>query len=170
MMDILIVHGQKSHVTAIYNNFGKSAFFLKVRFISDETIGNTLHTVSYRCVLTDLDDQKFIVTAVQSGQTAYNALQLPFSQIGIGRSNNFIESLYVSVPVNGQRIKRVWTPIIPKSVLFITGTGMEEPENWQIDVLVKPNEKMAYIIFVDLFFLIVLGLIIIVLHLKEKVS
>ena len=63
----------------------------------------------------------------------------------------------------------MWTPIIPKSVLFISGSNMEEPENWNVDVLVKPTEKMIYIVFVDLFFLIVFGLVIIVLHLKEKV-
>lgn len=64
MMDMLIVKGPKSEISAIYNNIGKSAFFLKTRFISDENIGTTLSTASYRCVLTDLDDTKFIVSSV----------------------------------------------------------------------------------------------------------
>ena len=44
LMDILIVKGAGSStadITAIYNNFGKDAFFLKTRMISDETIGTT---------------------------------------------------------------------------------------------------------------------------------
>jgi hypothetical protein len=64
---------------------------------------------------------------------------------------------------------RVWTPIIPKSVLFIvTGDNGQESETWQLDVLIKPSEKMFMIILVDAVFLLVLGLIIIVLHMIEK--
>ncbi len=94
---------------------------------------------------------------------------MPFSQIGIGRSNNFIESFTVSNFVNGTRSLRVWTPIIPKSVLFIvTGDNGQEAETWSLDVLIKPSEKMIMIILVDSVFLLVLGLIIIVLHMVEK--
>jgi len=94
---------------------------------------------------------------------------MPYSQIGIGRSNNFIESFTVSTFVNGSRSLRVWTPIIPKSVLFIVTNNNQESESWSLDVLVKPNEKMILIILVDAVFLLVLGLIIIVLHMLEKV-
>lgn len=59
-MDILVVNGPQAEISAIYNNFAKDAFFLKARVISDESIGNTLYSASFRCVLTDLDDQKFI--------------------------------------------------------------------------------------------------------------
>lgn len=71
MMDILLVKGANSDITAIYNNFGKYAFFLKTRVISDESLGTTAQAASFRCVLTDLDDNKFIVAAAQSGQTAF---------------------------------------------------------------------------------------------------
>ena len=64
---------------------------------------------------------------------------------------------------------RVWTPIIPKSVLFIVTNNNAEPSEWSLDVLIKPNEKMVMIILVDVVFLLILGLIIIILHLMEKV-
>ena len=79
MMDILIVKGQPSEVSAVYNNYGKDAFFLKTRVISDESIGTTLQAASFRCVLTDLEDNKFVAMTGQSGQTAYQSLQMPFS-------------------------------------------------------------------------------------------
>ena len=63
MMDMLVVRGPISDIVAIYNNFGKDGFYLKTRFVSDETIGNTLSSASFRCVLTDLEDQKFIAMA-----------------------------------------------------------------------------------------------------------
>lgn len=98
---------------------------------------------------------------------------MPFAQIGIGRSNNFIESFTVSVPTNGTRAMKRWTPIIPKSVLFVILNANENsnsnvPDGWGIDVLIKPNEKMILIVLVDAVFLLFLGLIIIVLHLLEK--
>jgi len=66
---------------------------------------------------------------------------------------------------------RRWTPIIPKSVLFVLlNQENSGPENWGIDVLVKPNEKMILIVLVDAVFLLILGLIIIILHLLEKVN
>lgn len=95
---------------------------------------------------------------------------MPFSQIGIGRSNNFIESFTVSAFVNGTRSMRVWTPIIPKSVLFVVSHDEKESERWSLDVLIKPSEKMIMIILVDAVFLLILGLVIIVLHLIEKVK
>lgn len=61
MMDILLVKGSSNEITAIYNNFGRDAFFLKTRMVSDDTIGNTAMPASFRCVLTDLEDQKYIV-------------------------------------------------------------------------------------------------------------
>lgn len=88
--------------------------------------------------------------------------------IGIGRSNNFIESFTVSAFVNGTRSLRMWTPIIPKSVLFVVTQDSDETETWKLDVLIKPSEKMIMIILVDAVFLLILGLVIIVLHLLEK--
>jgi len=41
MMDILIVRGSSFELSAIYNNFGKDAFFLKTRVISDDLLGTT---------------------------------------------------------------------------------------------------------------------------------
>lgn len=72
-----------------------------------------------------------------------------------------------------------WTPIIPKSVLFVmlnsneagssnSNQGFIGPESWSLDVLIKPNEKLVLIIMVDAVFLLLLGLIIIILHLLEK--
>lgn len=71
MMDILLVRGSSNEISAIYNNFGREAYFLKTRLISDDQIGNTAMEASFRCVLTDLEDQKFIAMGGQSGQTAY---------------------------------------------------------------------------------------------------
>ena len=59
--------------------------------ISDNIIGTAVVDASYRCVLTDLTDGKFIAVAGSAGQSAYHSLSSPYSHVGIGRSNNFIE-------------------------------------------------------------------------------
>lgn len=41
---------------------------------------------------------------------------------------------------------------------------------WQMDLLTKPMDKIPLVLLVDGLFLLVLGLVIIVLHLKEKVE
>lgn len=77
------------------------------------------------------------------------------------------------VPTNGTRAIKRWTPIIPKSVLFILLNSVDKEtvqatDTWGLDILVKPNEKIILIILVDAVFLLILGLIIIILHLLEK--
>jgi alpha-D-ribose 1-methylphosphonate 5-triphosphate synthase subunit PhnL len=78
MMDILLVQGggagQSSMIKAIYNNYGKDDFYLKTRVISDPSLGISVPSASFKAVLTSLEDDKFMVTAGQSGQTSYQSL------------------------------------------------------------------------------------------------
>lgn len=67
MMDILLVRsnqqsGGANQISAIFNNYDKDAFFLKSRLISDSQIGMTVPQASFRCVLTSLEDEKFMVS------------------------------------------------------------------------------------------------------------
>lgn len=65
---------------------------------------------------------------------------------------------------------RQWSPIIPKSILFIVSHMNSNERMWQMDLLAKPMDKIPLVLLVDGLFLLVLGLVIIVLHLKEKVE
>ena len=90
--------------------------------------------------------------------------------IGVGRSNNFVEMFTVAIYEHGTRSIREWSPIIPKSVLYIY-TGMEKDSNeWQLTLLVNPTTKINLILIVDVIFLAILSLIIIVLYFQEKVE
>jgi integrin alpha FG-GAP repeat containing protein 1 len=88
--------------------------------------------------------------------------------IGIGRINNFVESLTVAVVVEGERVLRSWSPIIPKSILFVITDMNSDETKWNLDILVKPTEKLPLIVMCDGVFLITLGLVIVILHLNEK--
>jgi hypothetical protein len=47
--------------------------------------------------------------------------------IGIGKSNNFVETFTVSFFNNGSRVMREWSPIIPKSVLYVYSNMASNP-------------------------------------------
>ena len=99
-------------------------------------------------------------------------MQAPSTFIGIGRSNNFIEEFSIAVysGATGKRSLRTWTPVIPKSVLFVSLEMSENPDSWGLTLLLNPTGKIPLILLCDGVFLLVLGLVIIVFHLYEKVS
>ena len=90
--------------------------------------------------------------------------------IGIGRSNNFVEMFTVSIYEHGQRSMREWSPIIPKSVLYIMTNNEQNVNYWQLILLVNPTQKVNMILIVDAVLLSILSLIIIVLYFREKVQ
>ena len=65
--------------------------------ISDETISTQVMSASMRCVITMLNDKKIIVSGANTGQSSFHGLQAPFTFIGIGRSNNFIEEFSIAI-------------------------------------------------------------------------
>lgn len=72
--------------------------------------------VTFRYIVTTLEDDKYVRVAAQSPQTSYQALELPYAHNGIGRSNNYLESFNVAYShSDGQHQVRVFTPIIPNS-------------------------------------------------------
>jgi len=48
---------------AIYNNIDRTQFFLKARMLTDDIVGTAVSGATIKCVLTDLDDEKFIATS-----------------------------------------------------------------------------------------------------------
>jgi hypothetical protein len=70
---------------------------------------------------------------------------------------------------HGQRKMREWSPIIPKSCLYVYSNLEENPENWDLSLLVNPTSKINIILIVDAVLLLIVGLIIIVLYFREKV-
>lgn len=89
---------------------------------------------------------------------------------GIGRSNNFVEMFTVGLYEKGTRSMREWSPIIPKSVLYVYSNMEKESAKWDLSLLVNPTSKINIILMVDAVLLLIIGLVIIVLYLQEKVE
>jgi len=61
-------------IVAIYNNQARSNFFLKIMFSSSQVISSPVRSATVHCILTDLEDDKFVVAAALPGQSSNLAL------------------------------------------------------------------------------------------------
>jgi len=141
MLDLIVVNDptadyNRQHkipeIAAVYNNLDAEMYFIKSRMLTDDKIGSPVRTAVFKAVLTSLDDEKFVVSGSDSGQSAFGSLLVPSVMVGVGRSNNFIETFTVANYINGQRSIREWSPIIPKSVLYVYSNMENDPLNWSL--------------------------------------
>lgn len=100
MLDLIVVSENDDTtvptISAIYNNLGGESFFIKARMLTDDVVGSPVRGASIKAVLTSLNDEKFVVSGSDTGQSAFGALTVPNIVIGVGRSNNFVEMFTVS--------------------------------------------------------------------------
>lgn len=173
MLDIIVVNDPTSdynqqnkvqEIAAVYNNLNAEMYFVKARMLTDDKIGSAVRSAVFKVVLTSLDDEKFVVSSTDVGQSAFGSLQVPSCMIGVGRSNNFIETFTVANYINGHRSVREWSPIIPKSVLYVYSNMARDPMDWQLQLLVNPTSKINLILIFDTLLLLIIGLIIIILY------
>jgi len=155
-----------TEISVIYNNYVQDAFFIKALMVGSE-YGDALSGASYRLVVTDLYDNKFVVHSSQLTQSSYLALQMPYSYLGVGRSNNYVETFTAAFSIGGTRSIRVWTPIIPNSQLIIFAPESDQ-NNWTLELFINPTSSLVQIIIACLICLIIIGLVIIILHMGEK--
>lgn len=170
----------------IYNNVQIDNFFLKALMIyknkneqhsiisgaAPTVVGNSVIGASLRFVITSLDDKKTIRVGSQQVQTAYNAMLPPYSLVGIGRSNNYIESLnsaFAFMPSEGEQHIMMKTPIIPNSQIIITA-NTEPADKWGVELFANPDKNVYVIMITCALVLFLIGIIIIVLHVLEKAN
>lgn len=159
---------RNSEILSVYNNIVKDTFFVKALMINSQNVyGDTVFGATYRFVVTDLNDQKFVVVGSQLYQTAYSALLMPYVYLGVGRSNNYVESFNAAFSINGERSIRVWTPIIPNSQLIIIAQEADV-SNWQLELFINPTSSLFLIVVACAICLVIIGLVIILLHMGEK--
>ena len=92
---------------------------------------------------------------------------MPYSYLGVGRSNNYVESFTAAYSVAGERSIRVWTPIIPNSQLIIFAPEMDTT-NWTLELFINPTSSLALIVIACGICLFIIGVVIIILHIGEK--
>ena len=85
-------------------------------------------------------------TAAQLPQTSYMSLQTPYSYIGLGRTNNYIESLFIGSTRHQPRHFAVIEGVIPNSQVVILPwqpPGGTDPGTWSRRLYLHPGDWSA---------------------------
>ncbi|KAG8001335.1 T-cell immunomodulatory protein, partial [Nibea albiflora] len=108
----------------------------------------------------------------QLSQSAHFSLQLPYTVLGLGRSANFLDHLFVGIPRQSGETeirKQEWTAIIPNSQLIVIPYPHNDPHRWSAKLYLTPSNSVLLtaiaLIGVCVFILVIIG----ILHWQEKV-
>ncbi|XP_060767626.1 T-cell immunomodulatory protein [Neoarius graeffei] len=168
-------------IRALKNNFEADAYFVKVIVLSglcsndcpDKVKPFGVNQPGPYVMYTSVDSNGYLknASAGQLSQSAHLSLQLPYTVLGLGRSANFLDHLFVGIPrppgVKDMR-KQEWTAIIPNSQLIVIPYPNSDPRSWSAKLYLTPSNIVLLtavaLIGVCVFILIIIG----VLHWQEK--
>ncbi|KAJ2026733.1 hypothetical protein GGI06_000024 [Coemansia sp. S85] len=160
--------GQK-RVTAMFNNFFTDAFFIKALACPHNghrpCVGG-IAGPAYKYVLVSDSGKKHVAQSAQAPQTAYRALFTPYTVIGIGRTNNYIEDFSVGSPGFLGHHERSFEGLIPNSrvvVYPVNTTG-----DWRLELYMNRSESTPYILATLLSSMGVLAITVFVLGKLER--
>lgn len=170
----LIIH-------ALKNNFEADAYFVKVMVLSGLCSNDCPEDVKPFGVnqpgpyvmYTTVDSNGYLknASAGQLSQSAHFSLQLPYTVLGLGRSANFLDHLFVGIPRplgETDVRKQEWTAIIPNSQLIVIPYPHNKPSSWSAKLYLTPSNSVLLtaiaLIGVCVFILVIIG----ILHWQEK--
>ncbi|XP_072135739.1 T-cell immunomodulatory protein isoform X1 [Mobula birostris] len=184
ILDVLVLNEKENSeftIHALRNNFDADAYFVKVIVLSGLCSSDCPHKVTPFGVnqpgpyimYTTADANGYLknASAGQLSQSAHFALQLPYVVLGLGRSANFLDHLFVGIPrpIGEKSVrKQEWTAIIPNSQLIVIPYPHNSPKSWSAKLYLTPSNIVLLtaiaLIGVCLFILAIIG----ILHWQEK--
>lgn len=209
-LDIVLQRSGKQdghRLTFIKNNLFSDAFFLKTTTLNGaceagicqtgtgtgtggaryKAYGAVLPGSTYKFAVLDTAGRRVVNQVAGLSQTAYNALQLPYSFFGLGRTNNYVEKLFVGSTSGGddndeeqQRLNNL-EGVIPNSHVIFNpprdplpnsqGSIIVNPStSWHSSLYIKPGDWVPYVIATILGIMVILASIVWSLHKRERVS
>jgi len=167
----------------IQNNFYFDAFFLKAIVLngacgngwclssngSEEyhPFGVSYSGATFKYTVLDTSGHRSAAQVGQLPQTSYHALSTPYSFFGLGRTNNYIENLFVGTTVHAQEHFINMEGVIPNSKVVILPSA-NEGEAWKRELFLRPGEWIPWVTVTIVAGTILLAIIVFVLHLNEK--
>ncbi|XP_076143592.1 T-cell immunomodulatory protein [Alosa pseudoharengus] len=185
ILDMLILSKEEGKadltIHALKNNFEADAYFVKVIVLSglcpkvcpDNVKPFGVNQPGPYVMYTSVDSNGYLknASAGQLSQSAHLSLQLPYTVLGLGRSANFLDHLYVGIPRppgNKDIRKQEWTAIIPNSQLIVIPYPLDDPRSWSAKLYLTPSNIVLLtaiaLIGVCVFILVIIG----ILHWQEK--
>ncbi|XP_062845838.1 T-cell immunomodulatory protein isoform X2 [Trichomycterus rosablanca] len=185
ILDMIVLSQTKDKkdltVHALKNNFEADAYFVKVIVLSglcstdcpDKVKPYGVNQPGPYVMYTTVDSNGYLknASAGQLSQSAHLSLQLPYTVLGLGRSANFLDHLFVGIPKpsGGKDVrKQEWTAIIPNSQLIVIPYPNNDPRSWSAKLYLTPSNIVLLtaiaLIGVCVFILVIIG----ILHWQEK--
>ena len=175
----LIVQNDKLQNFFIYN-FRRDKYFIKSKLMNDkEALYDINIGASFRFIVTSKDGSRHMDISYQLAQTSDTNIPLPYSLMGLGETNNYVENFqilsgnyYIMGKENFDKEKyrnfRDHTPVIPNTQMAIYKfkNGKNKIE-WYIDLYVLPTDTLLIIALSIVGFMLVILGIIIYLHVRE---
>ncbi|KAI8907014.1 hypothetical protein DFJ77DRAFT_514148 [Powellomyces hirtus] len=173
---------------AILNNYYNDAFFLKAlvsngvcpawcpsgdKFPSPKPYGVNYPGASFKYTVLNTEGRRRATQAAQLSQSTYYSLQTPYALFGLGRTNNYIEDLFVGVTrrkANPSNVA-VFQGVIPNSQLIVIPYEQDanaDPTNWILELYVNPSSASRSVMLVLFTSLVILSSVVAGLHWTEK--
>lgn len=122
---------------------------------------------TYKYTVLDTAGHRSAAQVGQLPQTSYQSTQTPYSFFGLGRTNNYIENLFVGTTVHAAQHYIDMEGVIPNSKVVILPSA-EEGE-WKRELFLRPGEWIPWVTVTVVATMFMLAGIVLVLHLSEKV-
>ncbi|TFK88288.1 hypothetical protein K466DRAFT_489199 [Polyporus arcularius HHB13444] len=172
----------QGNILFIQNNFYYDAFFLKAIVLNGACNGGTCPAedggkkyhpygvsysgATYKYTVLDTSGRRSAAQVGQMPQAAYQSLLTPYVYFGLGRTNNYIENLFVGSTKHTDQHYINMEGVIPNSKVVIIPPV--EGDSWRKELYLRPGEWIPWVTVTVIAALIILAIIVLVLHLNEK--
>jgi len=133
-----------------------------------QPFGVSYSGASYKYTVLDTAGRRSAAQIGQLPQTSYHSLGTPYSFFGLGRTNNYIENLFVGTTVHSKEHYINMEGVIPNSKVVILPSA-REGESWRRELFLRPGEWIPWVTVTVVVGTAILAIIVFVLHLNEKV-
>ena len=124
---------------------------------------------TYKYTVLDTSGRRAAAQVGQLPQTSYHSLQTPYSFFGLGRTNNYIENLFVGSTKHTDEHYIDMEGVIPNSKLVIIPPICDDGA-WRKELYLRPGEWIPWVTVTVVVATVMLAAIVFVLHLHEKAS
>ncbi|KAH7914077.1 hypothetical protein BJ138DRAFT_1144581 [Hygrophoropsis aurantiaca] len=175
-------------ISFIQNNIYYDAFFLKAIVLNGACnngwcqssngssylpFGVSYSGATYKYTVLDTSAKRSAAQVGQLPQTSYHSLLTPYSFFGLGRTNNYIENLFVGSTKHTDQHFINMEGVIPNSrvVIHPPPDGADAGDGgagWRRELFLRPGEWIPWVTLTVVVATGILASIVFVLHLNEK--
>eukprot|EP01094_Clydonella_sp_ATCC50884_P000453 TRINITY_DN1035_c0_g1_i1.p1 TRINITY_DN1035_c0_g1~~TRINITY_DN1035_c0_g1_i1.p1 ORF type:complete len:675 (-),score=195.64 TRINITY_DN1035_c0_g1_i1:406-2430(-) len=154
--------GGRKNIKALYNNFFNDAYFIKMlglngrcpswckdggsKFPTPKPYGVNHPGAVFKFTVTDASGKKRGAVGPQLSQSAYLALQTPYAFLGLGRTSNYIDSMFYGITLNDSVHYHQYQGVIPNSQVAAFPYPTDKPASWTMEMYISPSGILFWVI------------------------